>query len=99
MIEVASRPSFGSLLRQWRGRRRLTQLELALQADVSARHLSFVETGRSKPSPGMVVHLAEQLDVPLRERNQLLLAAGYAPLYAQRDLDAPEMGPVRDALE
>lgn len=99
MVHVATRPSVGTLLREWRQRRRLSQLDLALQAGVSARHLSFVETGRSRPSAEMVVHLAEELDVPLRERNQLLLAAGYAPRYAQRDLDAPEMGPVRDALE
>jgi transcriptional regulator with XRE-family HTH domain len=92
-------PRVGSLLRDWRRRRRLSQLELALEAGVSARHLSFVETGRSRPSPEMVLHLAEQLDVPLRERNQLLLAAGYAPVYGQRGLDEPEMGPVREALE
>ena len=70
-----------SLLREWRTRRRLSQLDLALEADVSTRHLSFVETGRSQPSREMVLHLAEQLDVPLRERNRLLLAAGYAPAY------------------
>jgi transcriptional regulator with XRE-family HTH domain len=99
MVNVTTRPAIGPLLREWRQRRRLSQLDLGLQASVSARHLSFLETGRSNPSAEMVVHLSEQLDVPLRERNQLLLAAGYAPLYAQRDLDAPEMGPVRDALE
>ena len=71
----------GTLLRDWRQRRRLSQLDLALEAGVSTRHLSFVETGRSRPSPEMVLHLAEQLQVPLRERNQLLLAAGYAPQY------------------
>ena len=87
------------MLREWRQRRRMTQLDLALVADVSARHLSFIETGRSAPSADMVKHLAEQLDVPLRERNELLLAAGYAPAYGQRDLDEPEMGPVRDALD
>src|SRR5439155_20488363 len=79
--------------------RRLSQLDLALEAGVSARHLSFVETGRSRPSAEMVLHLAEELDVPLRDRNQLLLAAGYAPAYGQRGLDEPEMGPVRDALD
>ena len=89
----------GPLLRDWRQRRRLSQLELALEAGVSARHLSFVETGRARPSAEMVVHLAEQLDVPLRDRNQLLLAAGYAPAYGQRGLEEPEMGPVRDALD
>ena len=99
MPQMATRPPVGSLLREWRERRRLTQFELALQSDVSARHLSFVETGRSRPSADMVIHLAEQLDVPLRDRNNLLLAAGFAPAYAERDLDAPEMGPVRDAIE
>jgi transcriptional regulator with XRE-family HTH domain len=89
----------GTLLRDWRQRRRLSQLALALEADVSARHLSFIETGRSRPSAEMVLHLAEQLDVPLRDRNQLLLAAGYAPAYGQRSLDAPELEPVRMALE
>jgi transcriptional regulator with XRE-family HTH domain len=89
----------GPLLRDWRQRRRMSQLDLSLEAGVSARHLSFVETGRSRPSAEMVLHLAEQLDVPLRERNQLLLAAGYAPVYGQHGLDEPEMGPVREALE
>ncbi len=88
----------GTLLREWRQRRRLSQLDLALEAGVSTRHLSFVETGRAKPSPEMVVHLAEQLQVPLRERNQLLLAAGYAPQYGARSLDDPELAPIRDAL-
>jgi transcriptional regulator with XRE-family HTH domain len=87
------------MLREWRCRRRLSQLELALEADVSSRHLSFVETGRSRPSAEMVLHLAKRLDLPLRERNDLLLAAGYAPAYRQRELDAPEMRPVRDAIE
>jgi transcriptional regulator with XRE-family HTH domain len=87
------------MLRQWRGRRRLSQLELALEANVSSRHVSFVETGRSRPSAAMVLHLAKRLDVPLRERNDLLLAAGYAPAYRQRELDAPEMRPVRNAIE
>ena len=96
---AAARPAVGTLLRDWRQRRRMTQLDLALEADVSARHLSFIETGRSTPSADMVKHLAEQLDVPLRERNELLLAAGYAPAYGQRDLDEPEMGPVREALD
>lgn len=89
----------GPLLRDWRRRRRLSQLDLALEAGVSARHLSFVETGRARPSAQMVLHLAGQLDVPLRERNALLLAAGYAPVYAERDLNAPEMTPVRGAID
>src|SRR5580765_7206553 len=99
MSAVAERPGAGPLLRDWRLRRRLSQLDLALEAGVSSRHLSFVETGRSRPSAEMVLHLAEQLEVPLRDRNQLLLAAGYAPAFAQRDLDAPELGPVRDAID
>jgi transcriptional regulator with XRE-family HTH domain len=94
-----SLPSVGELLRAWRQRRSLSQLELALSADVSARHVSFLETGRAKPSREMVLHLAEQLEVPLRDRNGLLLAAGYAPQYAERALDTPEMEPVRLALD
>jgi transcriptional regulator with XRE-family HTH domain len=88
----------GALLRDWRRRRRLSQMELALDAGVSTRHLSFVETGRSQPSPEMVLTLAEQLQVPLRERNQLLLAAGYAPRYGDHSLDDPELENVRDAV-
>ena len=88
----------GQLLRQWRERRRLSQLELSIQAEISTRHLSFVETGRSRPTPEMIVKLTEQLDVPLRERNQLLLAGGYAPMYPERGLDAPELASVREAL-
>jgi transcriptional regulator with XRE-family HTH domain len=89
----------GQLLREWRLRRRMSQLDLASTAGVSARHLSFVETGRSQPSRAMVLHLAEHLDIPLRERNPLLLAAGYAPTYQATDFDAPEMASVRDAVE
>ena len=89
----------GPLLRDWRQRRRLSQLDLALEAEVSTRHLSFVETGRSRPSAEMVLHLADRLEVPLRERNQLLLAAGHAPVFEQHALDEPEMAPVRDALQ
>jgi transcriptional regulator with XRE-family HTH domain len=89
----------GPLLRDWRQRRRLSQLDLASEAEVSPRHLSFVETGRSRPSRELVLHLAEHLDVPLRERNSLLLAAGYAPTFHETPLDAVEMGPVRDALD
>jgi transcriptional regulator with XRE-family HTH domain len=88
----------GELLRQWRERRRLSQLDLALLADTSTRHLSFVETGRSRPSRGMLLRLAERLEVPLRERNHLLLAGGYAPAFGQAPLDAPEMAGVRAAL-
>jgi transcriptional regulator with XRE-family HTH domain len=77
----------------------MSQLDLALEAGVSARHLSFIETGRSRPSAEMVLQIAAELDVPLRDQNQLLLAAGYAPVYGQRGLDEPEMGPVRETLE
>jgi transcriptional regulator with XRE-family HTH domain len=87
----------GELLRQWRERRRLSQLDLSIQADISTRHLSFLETGRSVPSREMVLHLADELDVPLRDRNRLLLAAGFAPVYGETSLDAPEMAAVRAA--
>jgi transcriptional regulator with XRE-family HTH domain len=89
----------GQLLREWRLRRRMSQLDLASTAGISARHLSFVETGRARPSRAMVLHLAENLDIPLRERNPLLLAAGYAPTYMATDFAAPEMAAVRDAVE
>src|ERR1700704_993902 len=94
-----SAPQVGELLRAWRRRRSLSQLELALEADVSSRHVSFLETGRARPSREMVLHLAEHLEVPLRDRNGLLRAAGYAPVYAQRELETPEMEPVRQALD
>lgn len=93
-----ARVPVGLLLREWRQRRRLSQLELGLAAGVSARHLSFVETGRSRPSREMVLHLCEHLDVPLRQRNRMLLAAGYAPVFGERPLDHGEMGPLRDTL-
>jgi transcriptional regulator with XRE-family HTH domain len=89
----------GDLLRQWRQRRRLSQLDLAIAADVSSRHLSFVETGRSRPTSDMILRLAEHLDVPLRDRNTLLLAGGYAPAYLERGLAAPELQAVRAALQ
>ena len=88
----------GELLRRWRGRRRLSQLELALESGISARHLSFVENGRSAPSRETVLRLAEELELPLRERNHLLLAAGYAPVYSEASLDSPEMASVRTAV-
>jgi len=99
MTEVlqAQRP-IGDQLRQWRERRRLSQLNLAGQADVSTRHLSYVETGRSQPSRDLILRLAEQLDLPLRERNHLLLAGGYAPIYAESALDSPQMSAVRAAI-
>jgi transcriptional regulator with XRE-family HTH domain len=89
----------GPLLRAWRERRRVSQLELALRADSSARHISFVETGRSRPSEEMVLRLAEHLEVPVRERNSLLLAAGYAPHYPETPLDDPALGALREGLE
>lgn len=92
-------PPIGALLRDWRTRRRRSQLDLALDVGVSARHLSFIETGRARPSPQMLLAIAERLDVPLRERNHLLLAAGYAPRYAERRLDAAAMEQVRVALQ
>ena len=88
----------GTLLRGWRERRRCSQLDLSSRAGVSTRHLSFVETGRATPSREMVLLLAEHLDVPLRERNRLLLAAGYAPVHAQTPLQAPALDPVRAAI-
>src|SRR5262245_14373632 len=90
--------SFGALLQYWRKARNLSQLALAHEADVSSRHVCFVETGRAKPSREMVMLLASVLDVPLRERNALLLAAGFAPIYSEAGLDAPELRIVRRAL-
>lgn len=95
----ATAPPVGSLLKEWRTRRSRSQLDLALEVGVSSRHLSFVETGRSRPSPELVLALAEHLDVPLRERNQLLLAAGFAPRYRRTALDDRSMARVRAALE
>ncbi|MEO3759338.1 helix-turn-helix transcriptional regulator [Mycobacterium sp. B14F4] len=92
-------PPFGALMRQWRERRRLSQLDVAIEAAVSPRHVSFLETGRSTPSRAMVLRLADVLDVPLRERNQLLLAAGLAPAYGERSLDDPDMAAVRAGVE
>ncbi|MEV0966241.1 helix-turn-helix transcriptional regulator [Streptomyces sp. NPDC049910] len=99
MTTVAPDTGVGPLLRGWRERRRLSQLELALRAGSSARHISFVETGRSRPSEEMVLRLAEQLDVPVRDRNALLLAAGYAPRFARTPLDAPAMDSLRAGVE
>ncbi|MCX4704778.1 helix-turn-helix transcriptional regulator [Streptomyces sp. NBC_01352] len=89
----------GPLLRAWREQRRVSQLELALRADSSARHISFIETGRSRPSEEMVLRLAEHLDVPVRERNALLLAAGYAPHYSETPLDDPALEALREGME
>ncbi|AQZ71324.1 transcriptional regulator, XRE family [[Actinomadura] parvosata subsp. kistnae] len=99
-MTVATKPDrFGRELRRWRTRRRFSQLDLAIRADTTQRHLSFLEQGRSRPGRAMVVRLAESLGLSLRERNALLLAAGFAPVYAESSLDAPELSPVREALE
>src|SRR3954452_23246714 len=98
-VDRQLRPTVGALLREWRVRRRLSQLDLAGMAGVSTRHLSFIETGRSRPSREMVLHLADELQVPLRDRNSLLLAAGHSPSYGSADFSSEAMRPVRDALE
>ncbi|HWJ75965.1 MAG TPA: helix-turn-helix transcriptional regulator [Kaistia sp.] len=97
-MTATSSTSFGEELRNWRLRRRLSQLDLAGEADLSARHLSFLETGRSRPSRATVLKLAAQLDLPLREQNSLLLAAGFAPVHAERRLDDPDLAAARDAV-
>jgi transcriptional regulator with XRE-family HTH domain len=99
MAAVSSDAGVGSLLRTWREQRRLTQLDLALNAGISARHLSFVETGRSKPGREMLLRITEQLEIPFRERNELLLAAGHAPAFPERSLRDEELAPVREALD
>jgi transcriptional regulator with XRE-family HTH domain len=98
-MNPSATPSFGTRLRGWRQRRRLSQLDLAVDAEVSTRHLSFVETGRAMPSREMVLRLANRLEVPLRERNVLLTAAGFAPMYAERDLNDPTLRAAREAVE
>src|SRR5262245_62226362 len=99
MLVLAPDKSVGDLLRQWRQRRRMSQLDLALEAEVSTRHLSFVESGRAQPSREMVLNLAERLDVPLRDRNLLLLAAGYAPVFRERPLGDPALASARTAVD
>src|SRR5881227_598780 len=91
--------AFGRLLREWRSRRRVSQLDLAVEAGVSSRHVSFIETGRSQPSREMILMLARVLDVPLRDRNDLLMAAGFAVMYRATDLDAPALEQARRALD
>jgi transcriptional regulator with XRE-family HTH domain len=91
--------AFGRLLRQWRARRRMSQLDLAVEAGISSRHVSFIETGRTQPSREMVLLLAHVLDMPLRNRNDLLMVAGYAPVYGETGLDAPTMTQARRALD
>ncbi|MFD8690346.1 helix-turn-helix domain-containing protein [Streptomyces sp. NPDC059651] len=99
MTTVALDTGVGPLLRSWRERRRISQLELALRADSSARHISFIETGRSRPSEEMVLRLAGHLDVPVRERNALLVVAGYAPRYTETALDDPAMNALREGMD
>src|SRR5947209_8610219 len=99
VVNQTASAGVGELLRSWRKRRNLSQLELSLNAAISSRHLSFVETGRARPSREMVLHLAEELQVPLRERNALLLAAGFAPLYTERSLQESEMASARQAVD
>jgi transcriptional regulator with XRE-family HTH domain len=89
----------GDHLREWRQRRRMSQLELACEAEISTKHLSFLETGRAQPSREMILHLAERLDVPLRERNVLLMAGGYAPIFAERPLADPALESAREAVD
>src|ERR1700741_3618009 len=89
----------GALLREWRQRRRMTQMDLALDANISARHLSFMETGRSQPSREMLLHLSEELDIPLRQRNALLTSAGFAPMFAERRLDDAALASAREAID
>src|SRR5690606_17465085 len=91
--------SAGNLLRDWRQRRRLSQLALATDAEISQRHLSFLESGRSQPSRDMILHLTERLSIPLRERNMILTAAGFAPVYRERPFDAPELAAARAAID
>lgn len=98
-METTKSQGVGELLRGWRLRRRQSQLDLSLETEISARHLSFVETGRAKPSRELLLRLSEHLEIPLRERNALLLAAGYAPMYRETPLEAEAMAPVRDALD
>lgn len=98
-VAASARKPFGEHLRFWRQHRRMSQLDLAGEAEISTRHLSFVETGRSVPSREMVLRLAERLDVPLRARNALLVAAGYAPMYRERPLDDPALAAARAAVQ
>jgi transcriptional regulator with XRE-family HTH domain len=99
MTVVEVRAGVGDLLRAWRTKRRMSQFDLSLAADVSTRHLSYVETGRAKPSRSFLLHVAEHLDLPLRARNDLLVAGGYAPVYGETELAAPAMAEVRHALD
>lgn len=99
MDTTLTSPTFGPALRDWRVRRRLSQMDLALEAEISTRHLSFLETGRARPSREMVLKLAERLEIPIRERNALLSLAGFAAVHGERSLDAPDMAAARSAIE
>lgn len=96
---MTSTSPVGEHLRGWRQRRRMTQMDLALEAEISPKHMSFIETGRSRPSRQMVLHLAEVLEIPLRERNALLTAAGFAPVFPERSLDAPDLAAAKRAVD
>ena len=96
---IATPRPVGDLLREWRQRRRVSQLDLALEAEISPKHVSFIESGRAQPSREMILRLAEHLDVPLRERNALLHAGGYAPVFVERSLDDPALAPARAAVD
>src|SRR4029453_1114154 len=96
---TANHKPVGDHLREWRMRRRMSQMDLALEAEISTRHLSFLETGRARPSREMVLHLSDQLEIPLRERNVILVSAGFAPVFPERSLDAPELAAARRAVD
>jgi transcriptional regulator with XRE-family HTH domain len=96
---IANNKPVGDHLREWRMRRRLSQLDLALEAEISTRHLSFLETGRAQPSREMVLHLSDQLEIPLRERNVILVAAGFAPVFPERSLEDPQLAAARRAVD
>ena len=98
-MQQTIRKTAGAYLREWRGKRHMSQLQLANEAEISARHLSFLETGRAQASREVLLRLSEQLDIPLRERNVILLAAGYAPVFEERPLASPEMAAARQAVE
>src|SRR3979409_1999411 len=99
MATISSEARAGPLLREWRTRRRRTQLDLALDAGISTRHLSFVETGRSRPGREMLLRILKQLEVPFRDQTRLLLASGHAPAFPERSLEDPDLLPVREALD
>ncbi|HEY8814537.1 MAG TPA: helix-turn-helix transcriptional regulator [Candidatus Dormibacteraeota bacterium] len=99
MATVSSQVEVGALLREWRERRRVTQLDLSLDTGISARHLSFVETGRSRPGRDTLLRIVKHLDVPFREQNRLLLATGHAPAFPERSLDDPDLAPVHEAFD